>query len=124
MYLLFAATPFRGLAQANYDSLIVGNWQGSSICQVKNSPFHDEMVVYHISKKHGSDTINILANKIINGVEEEMGIIPFTFNSKTNQLFSTAYNSRWTLTLENEKLEGTLYVKGVLYRIIKLSRKK
>ena len=82
------------------------------------------MVVYHISKKHGSDTINILANKIINGVEEEMGIIPFTFNSKTNQLFSTAYNSRWTLTLENEKLEGTLYVKGVLYRIIKLSRKK
>ena len=43
-----------------------GTWKGTSLCQVKNSPCHDETVVYHISK---TDTINVyrnIANKIVN----------------------------------------------------------
>lgn len=28
-----------------------GVWNGTSLCQVKNSPCHDEIVVYHISKE-------------------------------------------------------------------------
>ena len=31
-------------------AIIEGAWRGSSICQVKNSPCHDEQVVFHISK--------------------------------------------------------------------------
>jgi hypothetical protein len=103
----------------NIDTLLIGTWNGNSICQIKNSPCHDETVVYHISKNRGSDTFYINANKIVNGVEEGMGILPFVYNNKTNQLTSTAYGI-WTFNLEGDKLEGTLLVHGDLYRRIKV----
>jgi len=102
---------------AQIDSLLIGTWNGSSICQVKNSPCHDETVVYHISKNKGVDTFYINAGKIVNGVEEGMGILPFVYNKKTNQLTSTAYGI-WTFDLEGAKLEGTLVVHGDLFRKI------
>src|SRR5213083_1222295 len=81
---------------AKVDTLLVGTWKGTSICQVKNSPCHDETVVYHISKNTGVDTFYINASKIVNGAEEEMGIVPCVYNKKTNQLISTADKGVWT----------------------------
>ena len=104
----------------NVDTLLVGTWKGSSLCQIKNSPCHDETVVYHISKSKGVDSFYINANKIVNGVEEDMGIIPFSYNKKTNQLISTAYSGIWTLNIGTAILEGTLVVHGDLYRKIKI----
>jgi hypothetical protein len=99
------------------DTLLIGTWYGTSICQIKSSPCHDETVVYHISKNKGVDTFYIKANKIVNGKEEEMGILPFVYNKKTNQIISTAYGI-WTLNIEGGKMEGTLLVRGDLYRKI------
>jgi len=104
---------------AKVDTLLIGNWKGTSLCQIKNSPCHDETVVYHISKKPGIDTFYINATKIVNGSEEEMGILPFTYNSKTNQFVSTAYGI-WTFNIEGTKMEGTLLVRNELYRKIKI----
>src|SRR4051812_48368933 len=104
-------------AVVKMDTLLVGNWHGTSICQVKNSPCHDETVVYHISKNKGVDTFYINAGKMINGVEEGMGILPFVYNKKTNQLTSTAHGI-WTFNIEGVKLEGTLLSGGSLYRKI------
>ena len=101
------------------DTLLIGTWKGTSICQVKNSPCHDEVVVYRISKNKDVDTFYINASKIVNGVEEEMGILPFTYNKKTNQLVSSAYGT-WAFNIEVAKLEGTLVNKGDLYRKIKV----
>lgn len=103
----------------NMDTLLIGTWKGTSICQIKNSPCHDETVVYYISKNRGVDTFYINASKIVNGVEEEMGILPFVYNKKTNQLTSTAYGI-WTFNIEGDKLEGTLLFRGDLYRKIKI----
>jgi len=99
------------------DTLLIGSWHGTSICQIKNSPCHDETVVYHISKNSGVDTFYINASKIVNGVEQEMGILPFVYNSKTNQLTSTAHGI-WAFNIEGAKLEGTLLVHGDLFRKI------
>ena len=104
---------------AKVDTLLIGTWKGVSLCQIKTSPCHDETVVYHISKKAGVDTFYINGSKIVNGLEEEMGILPFTYNSKTNQLISNAYGI-WTFNIEGGKLEGTLVSHGELYRKIKL----
>ncbi len=104
------------------DSLLIGTWKGSSLCQQKGSPCHDETVVYHISKVSGNDTLYIQANKIVNGMEEDMGILPCLFDEKSNHLRSTAYNSIWSFELKGEELEGTLIFKGKLYRKIKVSK--
>src|SRR6478736_1695634 len=81
---------------------ITGIWKGTSICQIKNSPCHDEIVVYYITKAQGTDTFSIAANKIVNGKEEEMGIIGFKLDRKKNRLLSTDYNSLWTLTFKDK----------------------
>ena len=112
-------------AQANLtssDSSIVGIWKGTSLCQVKGSSCHDEIVIYHISKGSGIDTFNIKANKLVNGIEEDMGILQFKFDRKTNQLISIAGKGTWTFAVKNKSLDGTLTVQGILYRIIKLSK--
>lgn len=121
LYFLFCLLINRGQAQTGpnkIDTLLTGNWKGSSLCQVKNSPCHDETVVYHISKHAGVDSFFIDARKIVNGAEEEMGILAFAYDKKRNQLFSTAYKGIWTFTVETNKLEGTLFVQGDLYRKI------
>lgn len=100
------------------DTLLAGTWKGTSICQLKNSPCHDETVVYHISKNTAADTFYINAGKIVNGVEEEMGIVPCVYNKKTNQLISTAYKGTWTFNIAGDTLEGTLIFHGGLYRKI------
>jgi len=104
-------------AKANIDTLLIGSWHGTSICQIKNSPCHDETVVYHISKNSRVDTFYINASKIVNGIEVEMGILPFVYNRKTNQLTSTSHGM-WTFNIEGVKLEGTLLVHGDLFRKI------
>ncbi len=101
----------------NIDTLLVGTWKGTSICQVKNSSCHDETVVYHISKKIGTDTFYINGNKIVNGAEQEMGILHFVYNQKTNQLTSAEHGT-WVFNIQGATLEGTLVVQGNLYRKI------
>jgi len=108
-------------AQVNYDTLLIGVWKGSSICQIKNSPCHDETVVYYISKKAGIDTFYVNSYKVVNGIEEEMGILPFILDKKTHQLISTAYGL-WTFSIKQIKMEGTLISKDALYRIINVNK--
>lgn len=103
-------------------SLLIGRWEGTSLCQIRNSPCHDETVVYHISKKPGNDTFYIQANKIVNGKEEDMGILPCLFDEKKNQLGSTANNNIWSFLLKKDELEGTLVYRGKLYRKIRLTK--
>lgn len=108
--------------QTMADSSVVGRWKGNSVCQVKNSPCHDELNVYYISKAPGIDSFKISAMKIVNGKEEEMGILNYKLDRLHHTLVSTDYNSLWTLHLRGDDLDGTLHARGSLYRIIKLKK--
>ena len=111
------------LAQSKSENAFLGTWRGTSLCQVKHSPCHDEKVVYYITRKNGTDSFYIRANKIVNGVEEEMGILPFVYNSSTNELNSSAYGT-WNFKIEKDKIKGTLIENGRLYRIVELSKQQ
>jgi hypothetical protein len=111
-------------AQKTTIDSLVGVWKGTSLCQVKNSPCHDEIVVYHISKGNTPDSCSVQANKIVNGVEEDMGILLFKIDKANDELISLSYNSKWAFKLKNGKLEGTLIHNNNLFRIIQLSKSK
>jgi len=111
----------RAQSQTVLDSFI-GTWKGTSLCQVKNSPCHDEVVVYYITKTN-TDSCNINGNKIVNGVEEFMGTLSCKFDKKNNTLECSAYGL-WNFKLENGKLKGTLINNNRLYRIVELSKIK
>ena len=101
---------------------VTGTWKGSSKCQIKDSPCHDEVVVYHITRNVRGDTCIIQANKMVHGVEEDMGILHFSYDPKTQKLKSTEYNSLWEFHVSGKKMDGTLIHNGSLYRIIKLDK--
>lgn len=109
--------------QLKEDSLLIGNWGGTSICQQKNSPCHDEQAAYHISKDKSDNKFRMVMNKVVNGVEEEMGVLMYEYDYARKELTcSSNPDTIWKFKLEGKKMDGTLYYKGVLYRIIKLKK--
>lgn len=105
---------------------IAGTWRGSSLCQVKDSPCHDEMAVYH-AKKLNPNTYQFQMNKMVNGKEEEMGPLVFTWNAQLKTLIGVNKSSRgtgtWRFQLEGNKMHGTLTIDdSTLFRIIELQK--
>ena len=78
---------------------LTGNWKGTSLCQVKNSPCHDENVVYHITKGRDNNTYQVDASKIIDGKEDDMGTLNFSFDPQQKILFSvdSIRQVKWSL---------------------------
>ncbi len=103
---------------------LVGVWKGASLCQNKNTSCHDENVVYHISKNGSSDSYQIDAGKIIDGKENDMGTLNFSFNTQRNILFlvDSVRNVRWEFRVAGKEMHGTMNANGVLVRVIVLKK--
>jgi hypothetical protein len=103
---------------------LVGVWKGSSICQIKNSPCHDEQVVYHISKNNRDSSFNMIMNKIVDNKEENMGTLKFLFDPQQGTLISidTTRKARWEFKIKDKSMNGTLIYQGELYRIIEVKK--
>lgn len=106
---------------------VAGVWKGTSICQVKGSPCHDESVVYHITPGDSLGKYTILANKIVNGQEEEMGTINAVYIPHTKTLSGTmpfrSDKAVWKFEVTASEMNGTLTVEGnTLYRKVKVHR--
>jgi hypothetical protein len=114
--ILLLALSFLGVQQA---VSLEGRWTGTSICIERNGPCHDEHVVYYIDRT-GPDSAGITplrldAKKIINGVEEDMGVLgPCRFTHATNSLYCpmppNVRPGDWRFTLTGDKLDGGLWV--------------
>jgi hypothetical protein len=114
-----------GFACSQTNNGLQGVWKGTSICQLKNSPCHDENVVYHISRNENG-SFAVVMNKVINNKEEEMGTLIFSYDS-AHQILSSVnevQNSRWDFKVKGLKLEGTLMYKNNLYRIIDVKKEE
>jgi len=104
---------------------VAGTWKGSSLCQVKDSPCHDEAAIYHASKLTAT-TYHFQMNKMVNGKEEEMGPLVFTWNDKLKTLTGINKSPRgtgtWLFHLDGNKMHGTLTVENTLFRVIDLQK--
>jgi hypothetical protein len=108
---------------ANADSSFYGTWKGTSICQIKNSPCHDETVVFYVSKSAKENLIELKGNKIVNGVEEEMGIIDFRYDPVSKEIVSVSQpDAIWKFRKNKNSMSGTLTYNGQLSRIVNLTR--
>jgi hypothetical protein len=101
-----------------------GRWKGTSICQIKNSPCHDEKVIYHISKKAENNSYQIIASKIIEGKENDMGTLIFSYDPKETMLYliDNDQDVKWQFKVTGNEMHGTLTSGGKLFRIIDLKK--
>jgi hypothetical protein len=106
------------------DSLLIGTWKGTSICQVRPSPCNDEIAVYHITRGAKPNTYHMVMNKVINEKEEEMGLLDYNFDVAKQTLSSSdrEHGTVWNFHVTDNRMEGTLVFQNKIYRIIKLSK--
>lgn len=106
------------------DTSLQGTWKGTPICQVKPSACNDEIAVYHITKGMKPGIYHIVANKVINGKEEDMAEDDFVFNAAKLSLF--CYIEKYKVTIQlfvkGNTIEGTLGRGKTVDRIIKLQK--
>ena len=114
MVLLSSSAP-----QAN--GSIEGTFRGTSICIQRHTACNDEHVVYYIARigpdSAGVTPFRVTANKIINGIEEDMGVVsPCRFTHKTSSLYCpmppTVRPGDWRFILTNDRIDGGLWVPG------------
>jgi hypothetical protein len=106
---------------------IIGTWKGTSICQVKDSPCHDEIAICHAIKIPGQKIYKFQMNKIVNGQEVEMGPLNFIYNESKQTLMAESPGARgrgtWNFKITGKTIHGTLTIgNDVLYRVINLQK--
>ena len=94
---------------------LLGDWTGESTCVNKEKfpSCHDETVVYHIKEVAGkTNTVNLSADKIVNGKPEFMGAFDFVYDAEKHTLTSQIKEERFhfviELVLKENVLEGGL----------------
>ena len=112
-----------GAASSNIADLI-GDWSGSSLCQVKQSACHDENVIFRFSHPH-EDKITVQADKIVDGKPVTMGVGEWTYDAAAHCLSWQIPRGTWKLVVEGNVMNGTLIVpENVVFRRIHLTRLK
>ena len=86
----------------------LGVWRGRSLCLVKPSSCHDEVAVYRITGVRGSDSIAVDARKIVDGQEEEMGVLACTIAARGASITCAMRNGVWHFTTRGDSLVGEL----------------
>jgi hypothetical protein len=84
----------------------VGVWRGTSKCLVRPSPCRDEVVVYRITRL-ATDSVSIDARKIVDGSEEEMGLLACRLAPGAS-ITCTMRNGVWRFTVRRDSLVGEL----------------
>jgi hypothetical protein len=110
---------------AQKDASAVGKWKGESLCTVKPSACHDEVVVYEITAATGKkDALVWKADKIVNGEQQNMGTMDCTYAPKS-QVMTCDMPGRgvWKLTVHGDAMTGTLELSdGTLFRKVSVKR--
>jgi len=106
---------------------IAGIWEGTSLCQVKPSPCHDEHVVYRVASIAPA-TYRFEAFKLVEGKEEFLATIDLAFTPARQALDGTVGGPRGSahvrMTLKNKHLSGSMTLAdGTLYRLIEVDRR-
>jgi hypothetical protein len=110
-------------AHVTDEAQLFGDWRGESICQVKDSPCHDERVVYHISKGKERGTIVVSADKIVDGKPVNMGSGDYQYEERTGTLTNETSGRVWKLVIKGNSLEGTLTLANkTVYRRLMLKK--
>ena len=86
----------------------IGVWRGTSKCLVRPSPCHDEVTVYRITGTKTADSVSLDALKIVNGQEEDMGVLGCKVVAQGASLTCTMPHGVWRFAVRGDSLLGEL----------------
>lgn len=112
------------IAQGTGPAVPVGTWRGESKCVTDAPACHDEHVVYYIEAISGTPgQVSVRADKIVNSKAITMGVGPWAYDSKRQELSFESSGRLWLLTLHGDQIDGTLTIPDkVVFRRMTLTR--
>lgn len=118
----FSQNDFYSSVTAGAEASFPGVWKGDSVCQIKDSPCHDEASVYYVSKGAEPNSFQMKMNKMVAGKEETMGTVNCKASDNGSYVCRLNELATWTWRLDKDVLDGSLEYRGQLYRKIHLIR--
>jgi hypothetical protein len=110
--------------QARDIAYLVGDWSGTSLCQVRPSACNDERVVFHFSNPQ-ANKITVAADKIVDGKMVNMGSGLWTYGQSAGTLEWQIPQGVWKLAVEGDRMDGTLVgPDNVVFRKVHLRKSK
>lgn len=110
-------------------SKLPGDWAGESVCVGDRPACKDESVVYHLRLKEGEpNTVTIAADKIVDGVPEQMYVLDFKYDAAketlTGEFNVNGTHGVFEYAIKGDEMEGTgkLLPAGTVFRRIKVKR--
>jgi len=102
----------------------IGIWRGASICASAPPSCHDEQVVYYIEAiPDHPDSVQIRADKIVDGKSVTMGSGPWEYDRAKHTLSMGPEQRRWLLTVTGNRIGGTLTVpQNIVFRRMTLTK--
>jgi hypothetical protein len=101
-------------------------WRGTSTCLVRPSSCNDEVVVYHITRMRGKDSLALDARKIVRGQEEAMGALACQVapaEAGSANLTCRMPNGVWRFRAGRDSLIGELRLPdSTKYRAVRAAR--
>ena len=108
---------------------VAGTWEGTSLCQIKPSPCHDEHVIYRFAKT-GARQYRLEAYKVVNGQELDMGPIDFSLDASGQRLSGSNRDRAgvihpWLFTVRGTHMSGKALTApgGQVFRLIEIDRR-
>lgn len=110
--------------QAGNIADLVGDWRGTSLCQVRPSACSDERVVYHFSNPQAGK-ITVSADKIVDAKVVNMGSSVWTYDESARLLSWQMPRGVWKLTVNGDSMDGTLTgADNTVFRKVHLQKSK
>jgi hypothetical protein len=114
-----------GAQNSDPRSVSVGVWRGTSLCLVRPSACHDEVVVYRIAPMTSRDSVSFDALKIVNGQEDDMGVLSCAVTSRGTDLKCPMRNGVWHFTIRGDSLTGEVRLTdGTTFRDVRTARSR
>jgi len=109
-------------AAPDESAILVGDWRGDSICQVRPSACNDEKALYHFKKLGAQPNhFSLQADKIVNGEAVPMGTMECSFAPEKHVVTCSTPRLTIQLALNGTSLNGTMNLPdGTLWRKITL----
>lgn len=87
---------------------VIGTWRGVSTCLVRPSSCKDEVVVYRVAAGTARDSILLDARKVVNGQEEEMGVLSCVHQADRGAFACAIPRGVWSFQVRGDSLVGEL----------------
>lgn len=86
----------------------VGVWRGTSVCLVRPSACKDEVIVFRIAQAKTADSVSLDGRKVVDGVEDEMGVLACRFAAQDGRMTCVLPQGVWRFHVRNDSLVGEL----------------